>query len=71
MTPAEEDKQKKKINSLNKAIVWEKQIDVDECRIDQGISTVFFAIRSGILPLMKLLRKYGANFNMECMSESK
>ena len=44
---------------------------MDEQRIDQGISTVFFAIRAGNVECLQILRKYGANFNMECMSESK
>jgi len=37
---------------MNKDIRWEKNIDVDEQRIDQGISTVFFAIRSENLEMM-------------------
>lgn len=32
---------------------------------------MFFAIRAGNLSCLKLLRNYGANFNLECMSESK
>ena len=52
-------------------MLWEQQIEVDEQRIDNGISTVFFAIRAGNLSCLRLLRKYGANFNLECMSESK
>ena len=55
----------------NLAIEFESHIDVDEQRNDEGISPVFFGIRAGNLNCLKILRKYGANFNMECMSESK
>jgi len=64
-------KESKLINKMNTDIRWEKNIEVDEQRTNQGISTVFFAIRSGKLEMMKLLRDYGANFNLECMSETK
>lgn len=43
---------------------------MDEQRENEGISTVFFAIRAGSLPILKLLKDYGANFNLECMSEN-
>lgn len=60
----------KVINRTNKDRLWEKQIDIDEQRNNNGISTVFFAIRSGQVAMIQLLRKYGANFNLECLSES-
>ena len=44
---------------------------MDEQRNNDGISTVFFAIRASSLPCLEILRKYGANFNIECMSESR
>jgi len=66
----EEEKEKKMINRTNKARQWENNIDVDEQRENNGISTVFFAIRSGKVRMLEMLRKYGANFNMECVSES-
>jgi len=51
-------------------IQWERNIDVDERRNKEGISSVFFAIRSGDIACLNVLRKYGANFSVECMSES-
>ena len=72
--PPEEDKkrkQEKQIRQINQAIIWEKEIDVDEQREDEGISTVFFAIRAGNIHCLEILKRYGANFNKECMSESK
>lgn len=44
---------------------------MDEQRTDEGFSGVFFAIRSGNLQVLEVLRRYGADFNLECMSESK
>ena len=58
------------IKQTNQAILWEQHVDVDEQRDDEGISGVFFAIRSGSLQCLRILRKYGANFNIECKSES-
>ena len=49
---------------------WERQIDVDEQRHNNGISGVFFAIRGENLRVLRILRQYGANFNLECLSES-
>lgn len=67
----EEEKRNLLQRQVNQARQWEKNIDIDEQRNDEGISTVFFAIRAGNLSCLKLLRKYGANFNLECISESK
>ena len=66
-----EDKKKSlKINQLNKAMKWEQNVDCDEQRDNEGISGVFFAIRSGNMNCLTILKKYGADFNLECVSES-
>ena len=71
----QEKRQQFLIRQTNKAIEWEKQIDVDEQRNfdgeEEGISAVFFAIRAESIRCLKLLMDYGADFNLECMSESK
>ena len=71
----QEKRQQFLIRQTNKAIEWEKQVDVDEQRTydgeEQGISAVFFAIRAESIRCLKLLMDYGADFNLECMSESK
>lgn len=43
---------------------------MDEQRKDEGFSGVFFAIRSANVAVLQVLRKYGADFNLECVSES-
>ena len=58
------------IRQTNQAIIWEDQVDVDEQRVNGGISGVFFAIRSGNKGCLEILRRFGANFDQECMSES-
>ena len=58
------------IRQTNQAIIWEDQVDVDEQRVNGGISGVFFAIRSGNKNCLEILRRFGANFDQECMSES-
>ena len=50
------------LKRTNLAIQWESAIDIDEQRNDEGISTVFFGIRSGSPVVLKILRQYGANF---------
>ena len=67
----EEKKIQRQIRQTNQARLWEELVSVDEQRNNEGISGVFFAIRTGNLNCLRLLRKYGANFNLECMSESK
>ena len=51
---------------INKAVAWERQIDVDEQKGDDGITAVFYAIRFDNLGVLKQLRSYGADFNIEC-----
>lgn len=59
MTKEQEEKAEKAqqnyIRSTNQALTWEKQIEIDEQRANCGISPVFFAIRSGSIPMLKLL----------------
>lgn len=55
----------------NVAIVWEKNVNIDEQREHEGFSAVFFAIRAENLAALSILKKEGANFNLECMSDSK
>ena len=47
------------IRQTNKAISWERQIDVDEQRLfngeEDGISAVFFAVRAESQRCLKLL----------------
>ena len=63
-------KKTKELRQNNLAQAWEAFIDVDEQRINDGLSTVFFAIRSASIECLKALRLKGANFNLECMSDS-
>lgn len=42
---------------------WEEKIDVDEQKNDDGMTAVFIAIKEKNLPILKILRKYGADFN--------
>ena len=51
---------------INKAVAWEKQIDIDEQKGEDGVTAVFLAIRFDNLPVLKQLRMYGADFNIEC-----
>ena len=71
----QERRQELAIKRANQAIIWEEKVDVDERRLhgnqEEGISAVFFAIRAESLRCLKLLGDYGADFNLECMSESK
>ena len=53
-------------HAINKAIQWEKQIDIDEQKGEDGITAVFLAIRFDNLAILKQLRSYGADFNIEC-----
>lgn len=66
-----EDVQKALLRKTNLAIQWEDQVEIDEQRINDGFSGVFFAIRAGDPGIINVLRSYGANFDLECMSESK
>lgn len=52
--------------AINKARIWEQQIDVDEQKGNNGITAVFFAIRFDNLAVLRQLSDYGADFNIEC-----
>lgn len=54
-----EKEEKLKLAALKKnnlARQWEKQINIDERRIDEGFTAVFFAIRSEQLAVLQVLR---------------
>lgn len=51
---------------INKAVAWEKQVDIDEQKGEGGVTAVFLAIRFDNLPVLQQLRRYGADFNIEC-----
>lgn len=67
---SEKDKQLKKLGGENplkewkRLRDWESAIDIDEQKNDGGMNALFIAIKEKNLDMLKLLRKYGADFSM-------
>lgn len=51
-----------RLQFYNNSRRWEQAIDVDEQKKDDGVTAVFIAVKQKNLPILKILRKYGADF---------